>query len=90
MAEICEIPVRHAVDGETTLVFEDVDRITVHGSSMDDQLVLALRGHRDGDIVQIENGILDVLEDGDEVIANEVPRTEDGTSAPLAALLGGN
>lgn len=88
MTDDIVVPVRPIeADGklETELVFQDCERVTVHGSMYEGQLCLALHGHRSGGSKQIESGILDVLDD--DVVANEVPRDEQGRSAPLATLL---
>jgi hypothetical protein len=73
------VPVRPIeADGETEaeLVFEDCERVTVHGSVYEGQLCFALHGHRCGGGKQIETGILDVLDD--DQVANEVPGTTRG------------
>jgi hypothetical protein len=88
MTEDIVVPVRPIkADGDTTaeLVFEGCERVTVHGSVYNDQLCFVLHGHRPDGERQIEHGILDILDD--DVIANEVPRDDQGRSAPLAALL---
>jgi hypothetical protein len=88
MSEDIVVPVRPIeADGEaeTELIFRGCERVTVHGSMHEGELCLALHGHRRDGGKQVESGILDVLDD--DQVANDVPRDEEGRSAPLAALL---
>lgn len=75
-------------EGWTTVSFpDDIERIGVSGGRTGSgQLALTLVGERDGQPNLVETGILDVAPEDESKIINEVPRTADGMSVPVAQL----
>ncbi|MBX0325795.1 hypothetical protein EGH21_22515 [Halomicroarcula sp. F13] len=67
-------------DGWTTVAFDDVEKIEVVTGKTDDHLTLTLIGHREDAPNVLETGILDVDREDESLLANDIPRTDDGTS----------
>lgn len=75
-----ELRVRKA-DGWATIAFgDDVEKVEVVTGKTDDHLTLTLIGHREDAPNVIEPGILDVDETDEPLLADDIPRTDDGTS----------
>lgn len=83
-----EIGVRRP-GGWTTVTFPDDVEIHVVGGKVDGNLALTLIGTRDEGHHVVEPRILDVGTDDEHLLANEVPRTEDGESVVLDQLVNG-
>jgi len=74
-------------EGWTTLSFpEEAETIAVAGGKVDGQLCLTLTGEREDGPRVVRTGILDVDETDEDLLANNVPRTDDGTSVVLDLL----
>ncbi|WP_434531053.1 hypothetical protein ACODNH_05420 [Haloarcula sp. NS06] len=74
-------------EGWTTISFpEEVETIAVVGGKVDGQLCFTLTGEREDGPRVVRTGILDVDESDAHLLANSVPRTNDGTSVVLANL----
>ena len=74
-------------DGWATITMPDEVDVSVAGGMVDGQLTLTLIGARDDGQHVIEAGVLDVDKDDEQLIENEVPRTDNGESLVLRRLL---
>ena len=68
------------------VIFEEVGKVTVAGAPGCDEhdLHLSLIGHRPDRPNQVEANILDIAERHEPLLDSTVPRTDNGTSLPLA------
>ena len=74
----------HKPEGWTTISFPDeVEAIAAVGGKVDGQLCLTLTGKREDGPRIVRTGILDVDEADEDLLANNVPRTDEGTSVVL-------
>jgi hypothetical protein len=78
-----EIEVFRAAEWEH-IVFEEVSQIHVGAAPDPDGLQLTLTGEREGRPNQVETGILDVAQRHEPLLNSSIPRTDNGTSLPLA------
>lgn len=74
-----------SADGWTSAEFTDVESIHIAGAPGSDGIEFTLIGVRDDAHNQIERGVLDVATRHERLLANPVPRTDDGDSIAVAS-----
>jgi len=74
-------------DGWTTVSMPDDAPICVAGGKVDNELCLTLIATPDEEDHVVKTGILDVDKADEQLLQNDVPRNDDGTSIVLDQLL---